>query len=204
MTPPVAAKPDLYFSVDVETDGPVPGMFSMASIGVSCAASFDGERFERRDPRADTFYAELAPISETFNAEALAISGLTREHLLARGAAPTVVMPRLNDWIREVADGFTPVFVAYPLPFDWLWTYFYFVTFGPRPGDSANCPFGHADAIDAKTLYLTKSGRPVGWPTRRSIPQRLLPAAAHTHNALDDAVEQAELFCNLREWDGRP
>ena len=30
----------------------------------------------------------------------------------------------------------------------------------------------------------------------------LLSARPHTHNALDDAQEQAELFANLFEWEG--
>jgi hypothetical protein len=34
------------------------------------------------------------------------------------------------------------------------------------------------------------------------MPRELLSRRRHTHNALDDAIEQAELFANLWEWAG--
>jgi hypothetical protein len=36
------------------------------------------------------------------------------------------------------------------------------------------------------------------------MPAGLLSERPHTHNALDDAVEQAELFQNLMAWGGKP
>ena len=35
-----------------------------------------------------------------------------------------------------------------------------------------------------------------------TMPRELLSRRRHTHHALDDAVEQAELFANLMEWQG--
>jgi hypothetical protein len=32
------------------------------------------------------------------------------------------------------------------------------------------------------------------------MPPELIPAARHTHNALEDAIEQGELFANLLQW----
>jgi hypothetical protein len=37
---------DAYFSADVETDGPIPGPFSMLSFALVYAGSFDGRKFE--------------------------------------------------------------------------------------------------------------------------------------------------------------
>ena len=34
----------------------------------------------------------------------------------------------------------------------------------------------------------------------RAMPHELLSKRPHTHNARDDAVEQADLFANLFEW----
>ena len=34
---------DVYFSVDVETDGPIPGPYSMLSFALAVAGTFDGE-----------------------------------------------------------------------------------------------------------------------------------------------------------------
>jgi hypothetical protein len=38
---------DAYFSADVETDGPIPGVFSMLSFALVYAGSFDGRKFKR-------------------------------------------------------------------------------------------------------------------------------------------------------------
>lgn len=38
---------DVYFSADVETDGPIPGPFSMLSFALVPAGTFDGEIFRR-------------------------------------------------------------------------------------------------------------------------------------------------------------
>lgn len=194
--------PDLYFSGDVEADGPIPGPYSMVSLGVSCVASFDGVQFERRDPRADTFYGELKPISKQWVPEALAVSGLTREHLIANGRRPQEAIPELAAWVRHVARGFTPVFVGYPLGFDWMFTYWYLVRFGNTPGKVNNSPFGHSAHLDMKSIYSVKAGAPVSRSTTRSMPEHLLAGRPLTHHPLEDAIDQGELFCNLMEWPG--
>jgi hypothetical protein len=38
---------DSYFSADVETDGPIPGPYSMLSFALVYAGSFDGAKFSR-------------------------------------------------------------------------------------------------------------------------------------------------------------
>ena len=40
---------DVYFSADIETDGSIPGPFSMLSFALVYAGQFDGEAFERPD-----------------------------------------------------------------------------------------------------------------------------------------------------------
>lgn len=37
---------DIYFSADVETDGPIPGPYSMLSFGIVLAGTFDGDKFQ--------------------------------------------------------------------------------------------------------------------------------------------------------------
>jgi hypothetical protein len=44
--PRAPATPDIYFSADVETDGPIPGEYSMLSFALVYAGQFDGVRFE--------------------------------------------------------------------------------------------------------------------------------------------------------------
>ncbi|MET9341779.1 exonuclease [Nonomuraea sp. NPDC003804] len=192
------AKPDLYFSVDVEADGPIPGPYSMLSFGLAVAGTFDGTSFQAMDPAKDTFYAELQPISETYDPEALGVSGLDRAKLVADGQAPRDAMNAAAAWIAGRADEAqaSPVFAAYPLGYDWMWMYWYFMTFADE-----GSPFGHSRCLDMKTLYAAKASTPIVRSTKRTMPSHLLSARPHTHNALDDAIEQAELLQNLmRMW----
>jgi len=62
-----------YFMVDVEADGPCPGRYSMVSFGAILVK-----------PGLDvTFHGRLKPVSESFDAAALAVSGVTRAETLA-------------------------------------------------------------------------------------------------------------------------
>jgi hypothetical protein len=189
---------ELYISTDVEADGPIPGPYSMLSIGMAAAATSDGTTFTRLDPAVQTFYRELQPISDTYVPEALAVSGLDRAALTTTGASPADAMTANVTWITEVAAHHRarPVFVAYPLGFDWMFTYWYQQRF------TGGSPFGHSGHIDVKTLFATKAAVPVRTVGKRSMPRSLLSGRRHTHHALDDAIEQAELFCNITEWAG--
>jgi len=187
---------DTYISVDIEADGPIPGVYSMISIGMAVAGRFDGTRFAASDPSEETFYAEFKPISDEFDAEALAISGLDRDALLRDGEDPAAAMARAAAWVDEAARPNQPVFVAWPAEFDWMFTHWYFHRFIGRD------PFGYAGCIDTKSFYLARSHLTVGEAAQRNLPPELQSALPHTHNALDDAMAHAERFAAIFEWRG--
>jgi hypothetical protein len=58
-----------YIMVDIESDGPIPGDYSMISFG----AVLVDENLNK------SFYGKLKPISEKWIPEALAVSGHTRD-----------------------------------------------------------------------------------------------------------------------------
>ncbi|MGZ8559156.1 MAG: hypothetical protein ACXWWC_12515 [Chitinophagaceae bacterium] len=58
-----------YIMVDIESDGPIPGDYSMISFG----AVLVDELLDK------TFYGKLKPISDKFIPEALAVSGHSRK-----------------------------------------------------------------------------------------------------------------------------
>jgi len=186
-------RPDVYFSVDIEADGPIPGPYSMLSVGVAVAGRFDGT-FSAADPTRDTFYRELRPISEQYVPEALAVSGLDRAELARTGADPAVAMAELSAWVESLATGGRPVMCAYPAPVDWLFLYWYLVRY------TGGSVFGHSGCFDVKTAYAVKAGVPLSRSVKGRMPRHLLSARRHTHHALDDAVEQAELFANVMRW----
>src|SRR5207253_284502 len=108
---------------DVETDGPIPGPYSMLSFALVYAGKFDGRTFQRPRDYDRVFYKELKPISSNFQAEALRVNGLDRDRLCREGSAPDEAMTEASQWVREVAEDGVPILVAYPLSFDWSWLY---------------------------------------------------------------------------------
>lgn len=189
---------DVYFSADVETDGPIPGPYSLLSFALVYAGRFDGTRFERPAALDQTFYRELRPISDEFEVEALAVNGLDRERLAREGDTPTSAMTAASKWVQSVAGTGQPVLVAYPLSFDWAWLYWYFVRFG-----EAGSPFDHSRCFDIKTAYAVKAHLPIAAAGRSQLLPALQSERVHTHHAIDDAKEQADIFAKIMEWDGR-
>jgi hypothetical protein len=194
---PSGAGADVYFSADVETDGPIPGLYSMLSFALVVAGRFDGQRFTAPERYDVSFFRELRPISSEFEPEALAINRLDRDRLRREGSDPTEVMTAAAEWVRQQAGQATPVLVAYPVSFDWTWLYWYFTRFS-RTGS----PFNHSRCFDLKTAFAVKGRRPIGLAGRDELPPELRAHQLHTHQALDDAIEQAEIFAKVFAWKG--
>ena len=167
----------VYISVDVETAGPSPSLHSLLSIG-ACTVS---------EPRK-TFYVEFKPVTDEALPEALAISGLSLEKLGEHGVPPAEAMARFASWLDAVTPpGERPVFVAFNAPFDWMFVNDYFHRFLGRN------PFGHS-ALDIKALYMGVNGVTWGETSMRHVARRYLEGRDLTHHALDDAMDQAQIF----------
>lgn len=188
---------DVYFSADVETDGPIPGPFSMLSFAMVYAGSFDGKRFCRPQKYEKVLYKEVKPISEDFQQEALNVNGLDRSRLCVEGETPEEALADAYRWVKEAAGQANPVLVAYPLSFDWTWLYWYFIRFSKH-----GSPFGYSQCFDIKTALAVKAGIPISEARRSRLNPILVPKHSHTHHAIDDAIEQAEIFANIFEWEG--
>lgn len=188
---------DAYFSADVETDGPIPGPYSMLSFALVYAGSFDGKQFHRPLNYKRIFYTELRPISHQYQDEALKVNGLNRSRLVLEGTSPETAMSQASDWVREMSGSASPVLVAYPLSFDWTWLYWYFVQYSKH-----GSPFEYSRCFDIKTALAVKAGIPITEASRSRLDPSLRSHHQHTHHAVDDAIEQAEIFANVFEWRG--
>lgn len=168
---------DIYVSVDVETSGPRIGFHSMLQIG-ACVVG-DVNR---------TFDALLQPISKHADTQAMDVVGKTLEYFDQHGTAPDVVMCDFGAWVRLVACDRNPVFVGFNAAFDWGFVHWYLLTYGDAPN-----PFGYAP-LDIKSYYAGLTG--CSWEETRSsrISDRFKSEKPHTHDALADALEQAEMF----------
>jgi hypothetical protein len=169
----------------------------MLSFALVYAGSYDGSEFIRPSDYKRTFYRELKPISKEFQEEALRVNGLDRRRLCVEGGEPGQIMSEAANWIIEHAGDASPVLVAYPLSFDWAWLYWYFIRFSER-----GSPFEYSRCFDIKTAVAVKAKLPISEAARSRLPAALVPANGHTHHALDDAIEQAEIFANVFEWEG--
>lgn len=166
-----------YISVDVETSGPIPGEYSLLAIG-ACAV----------DDESKTFQAQLKPLNGNAVREAMQVTGLSLEALARDGLPPNVAMGAFASWISETTPkNAKPVFVGLNAPFDWSFINYYFVRF------AANNPFGYT-ALDIKALYMGATGGTWGQTGSSQIAKHLHPKKKGTHDALDDALYQAELF----------
>ena len=175
---------EIYVSTDVEADGPIPGPHSMLSFA-SAAFTPDGElvaTFSANlellpgaapDPRTQAWW-ESQP--EAWNA---CRTGLE---------TPDRAMPRYVEWLRTLPD--KPVFVGYPVAYDFMFVYWYLMRFA---GES---PFSHS-ALDIKTVAMLALGRPYRESTKKNMPRRWFGDQPHTHVALDDAIGQGVLLCNI-------
>jgi DNA polymerase III epsilon subunit-like protein len=168
---------EVFVSVDVETAGPIPGEFSLLSVG-ACSI-FEPQK---------TFACELKPINRNFDPKALEVSGSSLDKLARTGLEPSEAMGAFAKWLSSVAgpDG-RPVFVGFNAPFDWSFVNYYFHRF------MRSNPFGFT-ALDIKALYMGATGCRWGDTRSSKITERLRPALTGTHDALRDAQYQAEIF----------
>lgn len=190
---------EFYVSVDVETDGTIPGDCNMVAVGASvCGATLtDGEGF--RPIKGATFYRELTTEfpGNPDTQEWLAGQGFEVNSKYA--IEPFDAMLHFKGFVENQMQetNARPVYVAYPLGFDWSFTHWYFEHYlGPKSD-----PFGFSNALDIKTLFSALSRRSLLGATKSNMPKHIKSVEQpHTHNAKDDAVGQGELFVNLMQW----
>jgi len=158
--------------IDVETDGPIPGDYSMISLGAIIV----------EPSLSNTFYEEVRPISEQWNPESLKVSGFTRKQTLSF-AEPKVTMTRFADWVQASSKG-KPFFISDNNGFDWQfvnWYFHHFLGFNP---------FGHT-STNLGSLYK-------GLVKDTFVNFKHLRETAHTHHALDDARGNAEALLRMK------
>ncbi|TDX00547.1 3'-5' exoribonuclease domain-containing protein [Dinghuibacter silviterrae] len=160
-----------YIMVDIESDGPIPGDYSMISFG----AVLVDKTLEK------TFYGRLKPISNKFIPEALAVSGHTREETLAFDD-PQKVMNEFATWINTQSKD-RPIFISDNNGFDWMFVCWYFHHF------TGSNPFGFSSQ-NLGSLY-----KGLVRDTFKSF--KHLRKTRHTHHPVDDARGNAEAFISI-------
>jgi len=171
---------ELYVSVDIETSGPIVGRHSMLALGA--CITIDVQR---------SIHRIIKPISGEAEPAAMKIVGKPLAFFREHGVEPQIAHAELRDWLARECGARGPVFVGFNAAFDWGFVNWYFLTY------LGTNPFGIAP-LDIKSYFAGLAG--VDWDDTRSskIPDCYKPISTHTHDPLDDAIEQAAMFERMR------
>jgi hypothetical protein len=161
-----------YVMVDIESDGPIPGDYSMICFGAVIV----------EPSLSKTFYGQLRPISDRWVPEALAVSGFTREQTLAF-PEPASVMGQFRSWLAEHGGG-RLMFISDNNGFDSQFINWYFHHF------TGSNPFGHS-STNLGSLY-----KGIVRDTTQNF--KHLRKTRHTHHPVDDAKGNAEALLALK------
>lgn len=158
--------------VDVESDGPCPGLYSMVCFGAVVV-----------EPELNrTFYGQTAPLSDKWDPEALAISGFTRENHLKFSPAKNTML-NFKNWLDSLND--KPIFISDNVAYDWQFINYYFHLF------CDNNPFGFSGRKIGDLYSGLYKNLKFSWKNFRKT--------KHDHNPVNDAKGNAEAILKLKE-----
>lgn len=185
--------PETFVSFDIETTGPVPGLYSMLSLGaVAARVSEGGEEFEV----LGSFSVNLEALPGAgFDAKTYEWwQGQPKAWTAATAGAlpPEVAMHRWDRWVHEVAGGKVPVYLAYPLGFDYPFLTYYTERYLHRSE--------HWAGLDIKSYCAAVLGGSWKKISKRFIPPEwwVEKTTGHSHVAVEDALEQFYLFVGAK------
>ena len=174
-----------YISIDVETDGPIPGENSMLSLGAVAFGEttllpigrlqLNPKRLEgaKQHPETMQWWAHN---QKAYNAA-------TKDP-----GDPSATMHYFYSWVKAFPN---PIAVVYPAAFDFMFVYWYLMKFvGVNPFNE-----GAPSCIDLKTFAMALLGKSYKEASKRHWRKGWVqPKGSHTHLAVDDAEEQGLSF----------
>jgi hypothetical protein len=176
---------EIYVSTDIEADGPIPGENSMLSIG-SAAFYSNGELISTYSANLRTLPgAKQDPDTMQWWATQPAAWKACRKDL----EDPIEAMREYSEWLSALPG--KPIFVGYPASYDFLFVYWYLIKF------TGSSPFSFS-ALDIKTYAMAILKCSFKNAAKKNFPKSWFDKnTEHTHVAVDDAIEQGKLFCNM-------
>jgi len=175
---------EIYISTDVEADGRIPGENSMLSFGAAA--------YLKNKELVSTFEINLeclkGAVADPDTKKWWSTQPEAWEYCRSNLQHPETAMKKYVEWIESLPG--KPVFVGYPVAYDFMFIYWYVIKF------VGHSPFSHS-ALDIKTLAMVALKSDYHKTTKKSMPKGWFDKLPHTHKALDDAIEQGALFCNI-------
>jgi len=175
---------EIYVSTDIEADGPIPGEYSMLSFG--SAAFTPGKKLvstfsvnleflpnAKQDPDTMKWWKSKKKAWKT-----------CREN----PQEPKKAMRAYAKWLKSLPG--KQVFVGYPASFDFTFISWYLNKF------VGSNPFSYL-ALDIKSYAMAVMKKPFYSVTKKTMPKKWVDENKKSHIALQDAIEQGALFCNM-------
>jgi hypothetical protein len=182
-------------SIDIEADGPCPGINSMLQIGA-------------------VFYSPDGEVIHELGANLLEIPGAVADpetmkwweeqekkfpgiwaRMMENRIEPFLAMERFQSAVAacNLKNNASPICVAYPAGYDFTWIYYYLCRFLGKSCVGFSC-------IDMKTLGMTLIQNTYHNSAKKRFPSDWFnPKLKHTHNALEDARGQGYTFWRMKE-----
>ncbi len=187
----MARKPEVFVSIDIETDGPAAGLNSMLALG---AVAFDQD-----GSACGIWYSTLVPLSNGRQDPATMDWWQTQPEAWAevtdKPRLPEVSIPEFCIWVNRLPG--KPIAVAWPAAFDFSFVNYYCHRF------SAGNPLGFAcldirsyanGLLDYQNYYGLRENQ------IRKMAGDIDKTGLRPHVAVDDAIEQGRLFMALRRY----
>lgn len=162
-----------YIMVDVESNGPCPGLYSMIEVAaINC------------DDPTDYFTGKLSPICATRDEQVdAALKAINRTDFeIWQYPHPAETMQNFLAWVKKFKQ---PMFISDNNGFDWQFVNYYFWYVCKEN------PFGHS-STNLNSLYK-------GYVRNTRKNCKHLRKTKHTHTALDDAMGNVEAFNTFRK-----
>lgn len=184
------SREEVYVSIDIETDGPAPGLNSMLALG---AAAFD-----QNGEQIDTWYKKFKLLEGAHpNAKTMAWWHTQPEafaEVKKDQVHPIYAIPQFVYWCKNLPG--KPIAVAWPAAFDFAFVNYYCHRFA---GEN---PLGFA-CLDIRSYAngLTKFGSYYGLSEKALRKYGDVDTTdLRPHVAVDDAIEQGRLFVALKRY----
>lgn len=181
----------IYFSIDIETNGLAAGINSMISLGVAAIDMDSGEIIA-------VYKWNLKPLPDLKVDEGTmewwkrfpdAYRRATEDAVDAEEAI--TAFAKWVAYICEIMNIERPVCAAWKPAFDLGFIRYYLHRFVGKD------IFGRAGSgLDIKTLTAIALNQPFSETQIGTVPEFMKGEAEHTHDALDDAIEQAHVMYN--------
>jgi hypothetical protein len=180
---------DMFFSTDVETDGPLVGIHSMISIG-SVAFDTNGQEISSfsmnikeldgavQDQNTMKWWSEQPEVWKSTRVDQ---------------KTATEVMRLFQTWVNGIAEprNVRPIFLAYPIGFDYAFVRWYLLKFTGKD-------IFQLATVDIRSYAMRAVNCSYSDFSFKKLPERYMKNTNElSHFAIDDARIQGKIFMNM-------